>query len=147
MICSLQTKSTKRLARDVTDTCTTHADYVMTSKTQTARHKMSALTAVSSRLSNVDFKQTKLYYFINRLENRCECIYLFLFYLFLNSTAVARLRVAFKVLKGLSRPSHSSDGHAGRLAVAFSLIVVLVASAASVVEVVAVVAGGVVEPA
>ena len=96
MICSLQTKSTKRLAHDVTDTCATHADYVMTSKTQTAGHKMSALTAVSSRLSNVDFKQTKLlYYFTNRLENRCECC-CFFFLFFLNSIAVPRPRVAFK---------------------------------------------------
>ena len=51
----LPTKSRKRLARDTLDAFSTLADLLMTLLVRTAKHKMAALAAVFSRLSNVYF--------------------------------------------------------------------------------------------
>ena len=53
---SLPMKNRKRLADDVLETLVPHVPaYFMKSKTQNARQKITELTAVFCRLSNIDF--------------------------------------------------------------------------------------------
>ena len=48
-----QTKKKKKMACDVTDTCDTHADLFMTSKTNCQTQKLAAVTAIFWRVSDL----------------------------------------------------------------------------------------------
>ena len=57
LVRSFPVTSGKRLTRDVFDTLPHNPSLLMTSLTQTAGHKMAALTAVFLPLSDVGFEQ------------------------------------------------------------------------------------------
>ena len=63
MMMIITSEEQKRLAHDIIETCGTHI-YIMPalfmmSQTQTARHRLVALAAVTLRLSNVSFERTR----------------------------------------------------------------------------------------